>query len=84
MTQQRRVLEHLKKYGSITPLEALDRYGIYRLSVQIWRLRKKGHNILTDEMEGTNRLGEPIKYGKYIYIGANHGDIQTSADVFLE
>ena len=66
MTQQERILEHLKKYGSITPLEALSIYGIYRLSVPIWRLRKQGYPIITVEMEGVNKFGEPVKHGKYI------------------
>ena len=68
MTQQSRVLDHLRQKGSITPLEAMNLYGIYRLSVHIWRLRKKGYNIVTVEQEGKNKLGEDVTYGKYILV----------------
>ena len=68
MTQQNRVLNHLRQNGSITPLEAMNLYGIYRLSVHVWRLRKKGYNIVTVEQDGKNKLGEPVKYCRYILI----------------
>ena len=68
MTQQNRVLKHLRQNGSITPLEAMNLYGIYRLSVHVWRLRKNGYNIVTVEQDGKNKLGEPVKYGRYILI----------------
>lgn len=73
MTQQERVLDHLKTHGSITPLEALSEYGIYRLSVAIWRLRKQGYPITTVEMEGVNRFGETVKHGKYILLDRRCG-----------
>lgn len=66
MTQQQRVLNHLQTHGSITPLEALNNYGIYRLSVAILRLRRAGHNILTVDAEGKNKFGETVHHGKYI------------------
>ena len=68
MTQQMRILEHLKRKGSITGVEAMSLYGAYRLSVHIWRLRKKGYNIVTVMEEGENKLDEPVKYGKYIMV----------------
>lgn len=37
--QTMQVLEHLEKHGSITQLEALNEYGISRLSARIWELR---------------------------------------------
>lgn len=43
------VLQHLKTYGSITPLEALNRYHYYRLSDGIMKLRKRGYKIETKE-----------------------------------
>lgn len=48
MTQNERILNHLKAHGSITPLEALDRYGCFRLAARIGELRSKGHGIDTD------------------------------------
>ena len=43
-----KILEHLQSKGTITPLEALNLYGNFRLSVVINRLRKY-HVISTDK-----------------------------------
>lgn len=43
-----KILEHLQTKGTITPLEALNLYGNFRLSVVIKRLRKY-HVISTDK-----------------------------------
>lgn len=47
MTQEQQVLQHLKKHGTIRPLEALRRYGIYRLADSCFKLRSKGHRVKT-------------------------------------
>lgn len=45
--QTRKVLTHLTSRGSISPLEALHVYGIYRLAACIHELRKIGLEINT-------------------------------------
>ena len=45
--QARKVLNHLTKRKSISPLEALHVYGIYRLAACIHELRKIGIEINT-------------------------------------
>ena len=45
MSQCNRVLQHLQAYGSITPLEAMQEYGIMRLGARIYDLKKKGIRI---------------------------------------
>lgn len=47
MTQKDTVLKHLKRYTTITPLEAFHVYGIYRLAAVIEQLRKAGLDITT-------------------------------------
>jgi len=37
----------LESGASLTPMEALDRYGSFRLAAHIEVLRKQGHNIFT-------------------------------------
>lgn len=44
-SQNAAILNHLKKVGPITPMEALDRYGCFRLAARIYELRQKGHDI---------------------------------------
>lgn len=48
MTQQDQVLNHINTYGSITPLEALTRYGIMRLAARVKDLKDAGVNIYTE------------------------------------
>lgn len=45
MTQREQVVEHLTKYGSISPLEARHVYGIERLASRIDELKKSGFKI---------------------------------------
>lgn len=41
------MVEHLKRFGSITNLQALGLYRIYRLASVIHRLNTKGHVIVS-------------------------------------
>lgn len=57
--QKTKVLSYLKKHKTITPLQALSKFGCYRLSSIIHRLRDDGHNIITilTEQKGGNKYG---------------------------
>lgn len=61
MSQKETVLNHLKRYTTITPLEAFHVYGIYRLSSCIERLRKEGWDITTKMKTAPNGK----EYGEY-------------------
>jgi len=50
-TQCKRILEHLRMCSGITPLEALELYGCFRLGARIHELRKEGHVIDTKIVE---------------------------------
>lgn len=52
------ILEHLEKFGSITPLEAQRLYGCMRLGARIWDLKHDGHAIITEMVEVTTRKGK--------------------------
>ena len=55
MKQSDLVVTHLNTYDSITPLEALTRYGIMRLAAVVHRLKQKGLCIITDLKEHDDR-----------------------------
>ena len=60
ISKQEKVLTHLQVHGSITPLEALEKYGSFRLGALIFNLRKQGYDIKTNIV--------PKKgYAKYTY-----------------
>lgn len=67
--QKVRVLQHLKSHGSLTSMEAFEKYGITRLAAVIFDLRELGHDIRTFDMEGQNRYGEATRYAKYVLCG---------------
>lgn len=66
MTQKQRLVEYLERYGSVTPLEALRDLGIYRLSAQIFTLRKEGYDIETETAVVSNRFGEKCHIANYV------------------
>lgn len=65
MTQNEKVLAHLQKYGTITPLEALSEYGIMRLASRITDLKHDGHRISKKMLSRRNRVGETVRYAEY-------------------
>ena len=66
---QKQVLEHLKANGSITSLEAFERYRATRLASIIHRLRDRYEitTMMIDSKDG----GSP--YAKYIFKGLKEG-----------
>lgn len=66
MSQRERVLGHLEAHGDITSLEAINDYGITRLSAVIFNLRDEGYNIRTKMERGVNRFGEETHFARYI------------------
>ncbi len=46
-SQNDKVLNHLRKHGSITPLQALSRFGCFRFAARISNLREAGNAIKT-------------------------------------
>lgn len=72
MTQKEMILNHLQKEGSITPLQALREYGVYRLSDCIFRLRE-AHEIKTIQQTSIGKFKNKVKYAKYVYHGIKEG-----------
>lgn len=44
-TQTARILAHLKRGRTLTPLQALRDYGCFRLGARIWDLKQDGYLI---------------------------------------
>lgn len=45
MTQTMMVLDYIQKHGSITPLEALEHIGCFRLGARVWELKDMGFPV---------------------------------------
>lgn len=61
MTQTEQIRQHLLKHNSITPLEALRRYGCMRLAARIKDLRQEGFSVMSVRV----RRGEK-SFAKYV------------------
>lgn len=64
-TARDRVLEHLEKHRTITTWEAIQNYGITRLSEYIRQLRRDGCVIASNWTENINRYGDKVRYVIY-------------------
>ena len=65
-TQKDAILTHLKRYGRISSMTAINRYGVTRLSAVIWTLRHKdGYDILATSETRKNRFGNTTTYSVY-------------------
>ena len=60
-SQKQQVIAHLKKHGSITSWEAIQKYHITRLAAIIFDLREEGNKIFT-----RNETGNGKKWAKYL------------------
>lgn len=68
MTQCDRILRHLRDFGSITPVEAMEDYGVMRLGARIHDLKALGYDIRTTCETARNRYGEKTHYARYFLI----------------
>lgn len=62
ISQSKQILAHLQAGKSITPIEALNLYGCFRLGARIYDLIQQGHNINSD-MVKDERTGK--RYARY-------------------
>lgn len=52
--QKTYVLEALMSGAKLTPITALNSFGVFRLAAVIHELRKQGHKIITKEVTNKN------------------------------
>lgn len=64
-SQNLKVLNHLRNKGPLTPLAAMNSYGITRLAARINDLRKEGHEIQTKMITVQNRDFDKVRIAEY-------------------
>lgn len=62
--QERAVLRRLKR-GPLTPQQALEQLGVYRLAAVVYRLRDAGHPIVTEIVKVPCRSGGAGRIARY-------------------
>ena len=66
-TKTGEVLRYLKENGSITSMEAIERFGATRLSAIIFNLRhNRGYDISTVPITSTDRYGHQVTFARYV------------------
>jgi len=68
-SKQDMVLDYLKsnKRG-LSQREAIEKYQAYRLSGIVFRLKKRGYNIITNMEVSKNLDGSTSNYARYVLI----------------
>lgn len=64
-TQTVRVLDYMRKHGSITTLDAVRDLGVLRLASRIIELKKAGYAISRDRVKVKNRYNEDCSVLRY-------------------
>jgi hypothetical protein len=65
MKQTERVLDYMRRFGSITTMQAFADLGVARLSARIADLKDEGFDIVSETLSTKNRYGEHVRYAKY-------------------
>ena len=66
LTKRRKVELHLIEEGYITSWEAIEQYGVTRLSAVIYNLKHDGWTFETETIPFEDRFGDKGHYAKYI------------------
>lgn len=64
MSQCERLLDRLQR-GPITPMEAWNELGVYRLAARVADLKEAGHKIVKQTVNVANRFGESCRVARY-------------------
>ncbi len=65
ITQKDRIINYIRKFGSITSKEAYDDLGITQLAIRIKELKEDGHEFRTEWENSKNRFGEKVEFKRY-------------------
>ena len=67
VSQKEMVLDYIREFGSITPMDAFKDLGVTRLAAVIFELKDDGHDIHTEREHGNNRFGHATRYARYSF-----------------
>ena len=64
-TQCDKILEYIRRFGSITSWQAYSDLGITQLGARIWELKDRGYVFTKERVYTKNRLEEKTHYDSY-------------------
>ena len=65
MTQQQRILQYMRDFGSISPMEAFRDLGITKLATRISEITRGGQAVAKQMETSRNRYGDTVRYMRY-------------------
>jgi len=65
MTQGERIIEYIRKFGSITSYDAYSDLGVTQFSTRVSELKEQGYEFKTEWESKENRYGEPVTFKRY-------------------
>ena len=65
MTQRDRIINYIKAFGSITPMEAFTDLGITKLATRVSEMKRGGIQFKQEMESSLNRYGETVHYMRY-------------------
>lgn len=68
ITQKDRILQYIRRFGSISSWEAYQELGITQLGARVDNLKKEGYQFRTEWESSTNRYGEKVDYKRYYLV----------------
>lgn len=75
MTQHEMIIDYVKEFGSITPMDAFMDLGITKLSTRIGELEKYGIAYFNHDRETrNNRFQKKVSYCRYTFKEVRDGE----------
>lgn len=68
ITQRERIVEYIRKFGSITSSDAYNDLGITQLATRISELKEQGYEFKTEWESKKNRFGELVTFKRYFLV----------------
>ena len=65
MNQKEQILDYLKRFKTITPMEAFADLGITKLATRVSEMRSDGIEFHIETVKRKNRFGKPIWFCRY-------------------
>lgn len=79
MTQHEMVLAHLQAGGTLTALEAIQKFGIGRLAAVVHDLQRAGHPIVSASVAVEKANGRTVRVARYSLVAVPKGQASMFA-----
>ena len=65
MTQHEQIIDYIRSFGSISPMEAFMDLGITKLATRVSEMIRNGVAFIKEPVVSKNRYGRPVTFMRY-------------------